>query len=294
MIAVVSSPPEYARITFSLMPYSDGFPSSKTYSPEKAESMIKEHALLSLKDAEKKVASNKLLYIGSSVTPDNSFLYDSPSGFLWVLTYKSTDDASLSEYGPEWSRAIIDAVTGDLVYFSSPCETGTADDKVLSKKKCLKKAEKFLKSVTSECYAECELSYSYAHEYARNDEGLFKSIYYFEYTREHDGIPVVDDGLAVYVDRSSGKVTYFEKSWHDYRFEKAENLISKDEALSELFEGTGLTLTDLSDADDIPVANTPVYVYKNKYDDNGDLISSKTKCVYRYALERDLVRAVSK
>ncbi len=186
----------------------------------------------------------------------------SEDDFVWFVT--RTDPTPVNYEIGDWYRANeemqIDARTGEIVeysastmnYYNMPDEKANNPVKKFGKKECRKIFEDFLEKENPDRFAESQISYQDSNydvmKYV-NDKPVYSG-YSFSYSRESDDIPYTSNYLNGTVDARYGKITSYYWYWTDgVKFEKAENLLTSDEAAAKYFEYAGVELAFVEDVD---------------------------------------------
>ncbi|HHV29927.1 YcdB/YcdC domain-containing protein [Acetivibrio mesophilus] len=93
---------------------------------------------------------------------------------------------------------------------------------------------------------------------------IYDRTYYFSYVRTHNGIDVPSDGIWVEINKQTGELVSYNKTWNkDFSFPSTEKIISLKEAQEAYVKNLGLRLTynTVREKDGVRVyaAYTPIY-----------------------------------
>ena len=211
--------------------------------------------LISKEDAIAVITSNKSLYIDENIKQTNASLRSNRNGYFWQITMRDPrpEDYSTGDYYRAYVSASVDAATGRLLYFySSVKEYYNYDDPgsvelKYSKKDCIKKFEKFAKSLEPELFAQTKKTY---------DEGGYVIFWDYSkdiptyggrsltYTRVVNGVPFYDDAIRGGVDRVTGKIYSYSCNWSDdIEFPSTDGVISTKEAFDKYLASDDFKLT---------------------------------------------------
>jgi hypothetical protein len=215
--------------------YDDGIPMDFFVEDENIEKTINKHGLIGSDIALQTVLSNKYLLIDSEVEEEPMIrlckkLED--TGYIWIVSRYTENDRK--NYA-----AFVDAKTGDLIFFSTDVmQEGDATDLRYTKKECKKTVRNFFKSLNKNRYLQTKLSNSGSWKSFRDldTKQLKTGKYYFEYTRMCDGIPFNDNGAKIWVDRITGKITYFYTEWDEgVSFPEPNGVIDASKAYKNMY-----------------------------------------------------------
>jgi len=235
---------------------------------------------------------------------------------VWNLSY--TGVVREGDFSPLTARATVNAVTGELVSFSSYRyydhfdKDGNFVKPVLKieKEKAEKLADNFLEKVQPEKYDDLAVasvsttnSFTYKAKDYGNDDGYNDGVYYTSlaasYNRTHNEIQVMGNSASVTVDCVEGKITNYSVSWTDnltFESEKAE--IDAETALDIYLENSDVKLEYIHYTvylyDEAAVKAADTNMVSGKYY-GGDVIETRdeTRLVYAFSCPFYAVSAVS-
>jgi predicted small secreted protein len=185
-----------------------------------------------------------------------SYSVDSRDGIsYWNLSWYTKDykDSNIS--------ATVDS-TGDVLYYSCyKYEEGQQEYGRLpkiSKAQAKSNAEEIMQKINPGILAQLKPVENNG-SVALNDR-----LYCFEYERIHDGVPMPSNRIIVYIDKQTGELCDYQKSWtKDLSFSSKDNILSLEEAQKAYIKNLGLRLTynAVSDMNGVKVylAYSPVY-----------------------------------
>lgn len=162
------------------------------------------------------------------------------------------DDAKTSEYRANLSymtfdestekeemhfSVTMDAVTGELLSYSSYPSNYDQKEAELSAKDALSKAEFFASGNAAEQFAKTKAE-------EQEEETPQKSDYYFTFVRHENDVPFDRNFISVSVDKNTGRICSFHKSWSkDMTFESPDGILSAERAGELLMEKAGMSLS---------------------------------------------------
>lgn len=162
------------------------------------------------------------------------------------------DDAKTSEYRANLSymtfdeeteeeemhfSVTMDAVTGELLNYRSYPGTYDQKEAKLSAKDALSKAEAFASANAADQFAKTKAE-------EQEEEVPQKSDYYFTFVRHENDVPFDRHFISVSVDKNTGRICGFHKSWSkDMTFESPDGILSADRAGELLMEKAGMSLS---------------------------------------------------
>lgn len=172
---------------------------------------------------------------------------------------------NLNWYGKDYKGSNISATvdsTGDILYYSCyKYEEGQQEYGRLpkiSKAQAKSKAEEIIEKINPGILAQLKP--------VENNESvsLNSRLYSFRYERIYDGVPMPSNGIIVYIDKQTGELCDYQKTWaKDLSFSSKDNILSLEEAQKAYIKNLGLRLTynAVSDMNGVKVylAYSPVY-----------------------------------
>ncbi len=152
---------------------------------------------------------------------------------------------NLNWYGKSFKGSNVSATvdsTGDILYYScymyeeGPQEYGRLPK--ISKAQAKSKAEEIIEKLNPGILAQLK-------PVENNEIGsLDNRLYCFAYERIHDGVPVPSNGIIVYMDKQTGELRDYQKTWtKDLSFPSKDNILSLEEAQKAYIKNLGLRLT---------------------------------------------------
>lgn len=234
-------------------------------SDEEQEQLNKLPNLITKEKAIQIASSNDAFYHDEKATKVTAVIQKGWRGdddFNWIV--KRTDPTPVNYEIGDWYRAYeemqIDAKTGEIVEYSASTmnyyymdeDAANKQVKKYSKKECRKIFTGLLKEINPDRFAETKVAYEDSNydvmKYV-NDKPVYSG-YSFSYNRVSDDIPFTSNYLSGSVDARYGKITRYYWYWmDDVEFEKAENLLTLEEAEDKFFEYAGIELAFVEDVD---------------------------------------------
>ncbi|SFC85016.1 YcdB/YcdC domain-containing protein [Clostridium uliginosum] len=183
---------------------------------EKAESILKSHIDL--------IDSNMKL-IDASLNKD--YLNDE---YIWQLTFEGG-------YGK------VNAKSEELISFNYYSQEAKGD-KNISQNEALDMAEQFLKQVAPDKFSSTK--YNSAYELILNtdkSDNYKNDISSFNFVRQVNGIDFVSNSLNVEINKSTGKIIQYNRSWYDnVTFPSINGTINKENAFDKISSAVGFNL----------------------------------------------------
>ena len=223
-------------------------------SEEELKKIAEHDNLLTLNQADKKVREfpelslNANFRISSSNLIADSYAYpvaygeQEGVGYSWRIVYSGPVTKGQS---PQSIYVTVDAVTGELEsYRDYEADDLSADVKAtmtLDKARAI--ADKFIKKV-SEDKAGKVLEPEDTERRSWNSNGKeVQTGWQFKYTRANEGIPTASDSINVTVNRMTGKVTGYTRTWQErVEFEETTGIISADDAVAAYIDNARANL----------------------------------------------------
>lgn len=263
-------------------PYDDDMYLGKKVNPKKVSRDI-----LSEDEAFDLVLSNEYLMTFPDLPNKSATLYKLNENYFWLLNMRSDpvlNARGYYTYGPEaeYFTAVVNAATGELDYYSSTGgRKGRSADEIrdvakFSKKECKKIFRKFLKRAFPKVYESSEYYETMSAVCYGYDFKDITTHYSVSYMRFCNDIPFDNNGAEGIIDRETGKITDFYKTWTDLEIPAPENLIPEDEAIEVMYGGKRMK---------------PVYVIDYNTDEYGNIFSKSVRLVYEYDLYMHDLRA---
>ncbi|WP_148867310.1 YcdB/YcdC domain-containing protein [Thermosediminibacter litoriperuensis] len=163
--------------------------------------------------------------------------YDNPGRRVWSISWEKTSGKP-DDYGSISAR--VDASTSELLSFDIYDSSRYRNDfkQNLDREDAAKKAGDFLKKVQPEKYLTVKL------ENPENSQPVPEKTreFVFNYTRQVNGIPFLDNGFSVTVDAQSGKIVSYYSRWYDTTFPEPEGVVDEGQAEKLFLEKVGLQL----------------------------------------------------
>ncbi|NLP14747.1 MAG: S-layer homology domain-containing protein [Clostridium sp.] len=172
---------------------------------------------------------------------------------------------NLSWYGKDYKGSNISATvdsTGDILYYSCyKYEEGQQEYGRLpkmSKAQAKSNAEEIIEKINPGILAQLKPVEN------NGSVSLNNRQYCFKYERIHDGVPMPANGIIAYIDKQTGELCDYQKTWtKDLSFPSKDNILSLEEAQKAYIKNLGLRLTynAVSDINGVKVflAYSPVY-----------------------------------
>lgn len=172
---------------------------------------------------------------------------------VWMLDWRAKGDE-----GSNVSIALDS--TGDILRYYSyrNMDQDTSKLPKISRDEAKAKAEGIIEKINPQILGDLKLK-----EDTRN-ASIYDRTYHFEYIRTYNGIVFPSNRIAVEIDKQTGELTSYNKTWsRDVSFPTAEKILSLKEAQEAYIKNLGLRLTynAVSEKDAIKVyaAYTPIY-----------------------------------
>lgn len=129
----------------------------------------------------------------------------------------------------------FDAKTGELLSYSSYPTTWDETDAVITEENARTKADAFLMAYAAEAFEAAKV---------KETEQDGKSGYFYSYIRYAHDIPFYENQLTISVNKKTGRIQRFSKSWDDeIVFDNPEGVLTAEEAGNQLLTQTGMVLT---------------------------------------------------
>ena len=205
-------------------------------------------SLISKEDAVKVITSNKNLLLDKNLSKTTAYLTSYGDGYAWIIRMNDTRpvDYSNNDYYRAYVNATVDAKDGRLLNFFASVKDYYDDDDVqnvelkYNKKECIKKFEKFAKTMEPEIFAQTKKTSDYGGYTIYYDYKNDKSVYggrYFVYSRLVNDIPFSNNYISGGVDRVTGKVYSYSCEWNDkIVFPSPEKVISAKKAFNSYLD----------------------------------------------------------
>lgn len=200
-----------------------GGASDESFSEAEEEDLVRLNSIMSEENAEKLLRQNKLFNITDDYDADWINLYKEHGSdkYLYQIDFSNIDEDS-------YASAVMNASTGEIIRFS---HYDNQDEDSLSPKQKYEFAVKYAR----------ELAPSHVNEYVLEpDEDMEYDTYVFR--RSVQSIPCVDDCISVSVSSADGHLNSYSISYSEIDFPDASKCISREEALSILYQKLGMDL----------------------------------------------------
>ncbi len=225
-----------------------------TLSEAEIKSIKEVTSLISKEDAIKVITSNKNLLLDENLSKTNAYLSSYGDGYAWNITMSDPRPVNYSEddYFRAYVTATVDAKDGRLLNFFASVNDYYDDYNVqnvelkYNKKDCLKKFEKFAKSLEPERFAQTEKTSDDGGYTIYYDEKKERPVYggrYFVYSRLVNDIPYSYNYISGGVDRVTGKVYSYSCNWNDnIEFPSPDKAISEKKAFNSYLDNDDFEL----------------------------------------------------
>ena len=210
--------------------------------------------LISSDDAVRIIRENQYLLVDANATTVSASLSQYREKYTWRITIRDNRpvDYNSNDYYRAYSSATIDAESGRILSYYSSLKTmydymEEERDSIklnYSKKQCRNIFESFLKSVDEDRFKTVKLS-STDQECVINEDGIGNytyGAYAFNYTRYHEDIPFVNNGIHGSVDRITGKVYSYSVNWTDGEVPSSKGVIGAEKAFESYMSYDGFDL----------------------------------------------------
>ncbi|MGB9780581.1 YcdB/YcdC domain-containing protein [Caldanaerobacter sp.] len=203
--------------------------------------------------SEKYISKDKALEIAKNSLPFSLEGYKLDSASLYTDTYYAPAK------NPTWSfywnlqkdnkyfyvNASVDAVTGELTYFSKTVSDIEDKDKQpkYTSKELREIAEKYLERIIPEKFKNTK----YFNETSNPDYS--PNLYTFTYLRTANGILAPFNSITITLNPYTGEITSYYLNWTNVNFTPAENVITLDEAYKILLDNYEMKLNYILDYD---------------------------------------------
>ncbi|MEE1013108.1 MAG: S-layer homology domain-containing protein [Clostridia bacterium] len=129
----------------------------------------------------------------------------------------------------------LDAKTGELLSYSSYPATWDDTEATITQENARAKADAFLMAYAADAFADAKI---------KETETDGKSDYFYSYIRYANDIPFYENQLTINVDKKTGRIQRFSKSWDDdIIFDTPAGILTAEEAGNQLLAQTGMVLT---------------------------------------------------
>ena len=141
----------------------------------------------------------------------------------------------------EYANVTMDGQTGEVLSFHSYGRKSSEGEKKYETEELIKMVEGFLNEYKPDKFKQTKIL-EVADEMAEYITRPYPETDGFNYIRIVNGIPFEDNRLAVFFNKSTGKISSYSESWDEVEFISADNVIGNEKAHDVLFNDIGLEL----------------------------------------------------